>query len=250
MTTLNITASQFAELVRPVLPLACGDDMLPVLNAVLIETDGKWLSATTTDRFRLGIKRVQKYATDDDPSVEWPEFRALVPLRAVRSMLTTFKPRRGSAFASLLLTVEDDRLIVEGAGTFDLFDSSRIVHHLQVGEFPKTRSLIHAALEAPTADRAPEFAVNPAFLADFKACGSRGLRVLTGASRADGKPGAIVVTDDNGFIGMLMPTSVMGAADREDWADFLSPKPEPIKKPAAKKAPPRKRAAAKKGAAA
>lgn len=244
MSTINLRAEQFADLVRPVIPLADATGMMPVLNAVLIEAEGKWLSATATDRFRVGIKRIEKFATDDDPTTEWPEFRALVPLRAVRALLTTFKPQRRSLLTSLSMTVEDDgrRLVTEGVGTFDLFDSSRITHHLEIGEYPAVRSLIRDALAHPVEDRAREFGVNPNFMADFKATGSRGLRIVTGAPRG-GMPGPIVVTDDDGFIGALMPTSAIGEK-AEDWTDFLAPKPEPVAKTASAKRAVKKASAA------
>lgn len=250
MSTLNITARQFADLVNPVLPLAEKDGMIPVLNAVLIETDGKWLSATATDRFRVGIKRIEKIATDDDLAAEWPEFRALIPLRAVRALLATFRPRRNSTIASLAMSVEDDgrKLVTEGVGTFDLFDSSRVTHYLEIGEYPGVRSIIRGALASTPEGRVTEFAVNPFFMADFKACGSRGLRILAGVARENGKPGPLVVTDDEGFIGALMPTNVLSDR-REDWTDFIAAKPKPQEKTVVKKAAPRKRAP-KKGAAA
>lgn len=91
---ITITACELRDLVSPVLPLASKDSMLPILNAVLIETDGKWLSASATDRFRLGIKRIEKRPTEDDPTTEWAPFRAVVPLPALRSLLSVFKPSR------------------------------------------------------------------------------------------------------------------------------------------------------------
>lgn len=64
--------------------------------------------------------------------------------------------------------------------------------------------------------------VSAAFLADFKACGSPTLRLLMGAPN---KP--LIVSDDEGFIGLLMPRRLIAGAAPESWTDFLAEKPEP-----------------------
>lgn len=239
-TTLNLTARELAAVVNPVLPMAGKDDALPVINAVLIETDGKWLYAMSTDRFRIGIKRIAKRPTDDDLTTEWPAFRALIPLRSVRSLLSMFKPTR-SMNPELSLTIDGDNLIAEGAGGFDLFDSSRFTYALTPGEFPDLRALVRKATEGAD-ERGHEAGINPTFLADFKACGSSTLRVTFGAP---GRP--ILLADDEGFIGLLMPRRLVGG-EAEDWTDFLAERP--AKKATAKKAAaPRKRTTRKTSAA-
>lgn len=240
MTAIVLGADRLAELVTPIIPLAGRDDYMPVINAVLIESDGKWLSASATDRFRIGIKRIEKYATDDDPATEWPQFRALVPLRSIKAILAMHKPRRGALPPDLTLTVADNSLTVEAVGAFDLFDSARFTYTLQAGDFPAVRSLIRDALAKPADERATDFGINPDFMADFKAVG-RTLRVVTGPTRANGDKGPLILTDNNGFIGVLTPRRIVEAS--EDWTDFLAEKPEP------KKAPARKRTAKKASAA-
>lgn len=242
MTTINLTASEFAALIRPVLPLAGDDMMLPVLNAVLIETDSKWLSATATDRFRLGIKRIEKRPTEDDEAADWPEFRALIPLRAVRSLLAMFKASRGYN-PSMSLTIEGDKLIAEGTGGFSLFDASRFTHQLENGEYPKVRGIFRECLAVKPEDRRGDFGINPSFMADFKATGATTLRVMGGSGEV-GSGAGIVITDDDGFIGLLMPRRLVNAGGFEDWTDFLAVKPKPVAKPA------RKKPAAKKATAA
>lgn len=217
MTNFTISAAEFRALVAPVLPLACKDDMMPTLCAVLIEGDGKWLSATATDRFRMGIKRIAKRATDDDPATEWPEFRALVPLRSIKSLLTTFKTLRGSLPAQITFTIEDNKLTAEAAGAFDPFDSARFVHYLQDGEYPKVRSLVQQTLDISVEDRVSAIHLDPFFLADWKAIGTKNLRFLMGKAN-----GAILVTDDEGFIGLQMARR--SELRYEDWTDFLAAK--------------------------
>lgn len=229
MTTLTITASEFRALVTPVLPCAGHDGMLPVLTAMQIESHGEWLSASATDRFRLGIKRIKKRATDEDPSTEWPEFKALIPTRAIKSLLASYKPRRGTMDATLTLTVEGNRLTAEAVGLFDLFDAARFVHTLEDGEFPNLRAVMKKAMELPAEERGSEVGFNPSFMADFKAVGAMTLRMLIGGPKTP-----IIFTDDDGFLGCLMPRAI-ATEFREDWTDFLAGKPAP-KKAASKKA--------------
>lgn len=232
MTTLTLTAREFRSLVEPVLPLAGRDDGPPVLAAVMIEAEGRWLSATATDRYRAGIKRIEKRPTDEDESREWPEFSALMPVRVIKSLLTTFKARRGTLDPTLTLTVEDNKLTAEAVGLFDLFDAGRFVHTLQDGEYPKIRKVIKDVLETPEDKRATTVGLNPTFLADFKACTSSTLRLAMGAPNK-----AIVVTDDDGFIGLLMSRKI--AVDSgdfggpEQWGDFLDRKVTPVEPVAA-----------------
>lgn len=199
MTALTLTAREFRTLVEPVLPMAGRDGMLPILTTVLVETDGMWLSAMTTDRFRVGIKRIEKRATEDDPATEWPEFRALIPTRAVRAMLTTFKPKRGTMDPTLTLTVDDNKMTTEAVGLFDLFDSGRFTHYLEDGEYPDLRAVVRKAMDVPDGERQSTIGVNPAFMADFKACGSTTMRLVVGGAKSP-----VVVTDDDGFLGLLM----------------------------------------------
>jgi len=233
MTTLTIDAKEFRALVSPVLPMACKDDMMPAICAVLIEADGKWLSATTTDRFRAGIKRIEKHATDDDPTTEWPEFRALVPMRAIKSLLAMFKPSRGAPSATITLTIESDesgveRLTAEAVGLFDLFDSGRFTHTLiDPAGFPGIRKPFREALETPDDARSSTVGINPSFMADFKAAGGDTLRVVLGGPA---KP--LVVTDDEGFIGLLMPRRLVAEPGEahENSSDFFAEKPQPKKR--------------------
>lgn len=229
METLTLTASEFRALVGPVLPMAGRDYELPVLTSVQIESDGEWLSASATDRFRLGIKRIKKRATDEDPTTAWPEFKALIPTRAIKSLLASYKPRRGTMDPTITLTVEDGKLTAEAVGLFDLFDAARFVHHLEGGEFPNLRSVMRKAMELPADERGFEVGFNPAFMADFKGTGASTLRLLMGTPKTP-----MIFTDDDGFIGCLMPRAIP-AEFREDWTDFLAEKPA-LKKAASKKA--------------
>lgn len=236
MNTLTITPGQFADLIKPVLPFASTDDMLPVLCAIQIRTEGQWLIATATDRFRVAVQRIEKRATDDDPATTWPEFEALIPVRAVKSMLATFKPARRSApVHEMKMTITDDRISVIAAGSFDLFDNAEMGWALETGSFPQVAGLFREALSTPPENRSPVVGVHPAYLRDFATVGGPVLRIELGAFSK-----ALVATNDDGFIALLMPRRLIDGKP-EEWGNFFDEKPEP--KPAAKKRASRKKVA-------
>lgn len=249
MNTIHLTATELSSLIGAVLPFAGKDFELPVLNSVLIETDGKWLYATATDRFRFGVKRIAKRATEEDESTTWPEFRALVPLSSIKALLSLFKPSRAASrqglSPTLSLAVDGDQLIAESTGGFELFSSSRFGYTLMQGQYPDVRKLLRDEL-AHAGDRVSTVGLNTTFLADYKHLGRRDAAVEFTMGSSEGKP--IIIRDHDGFIGLLMPRRLMSTdpADRESWDDYLAEKVEPTPVPKAKSAAELKRQTAKK----
>jgi DNA polymerase III sliding clamp (beta) subunit (PCNA family) len=232
--TITITARQFAGLVDAVIPFASADDDLPVLNTVRIESRGKYLLAMTTDRFRIGVKRL---AAPDDGG--WPEFAATVPLRAVRSIKQVFRPGRGMDTDLTLAITEDDVLTVEPAGALVDMLSARASYSLERAEYPKFASLITKALAAESA--AGEFGVNPKFLADFSKVTGPTVAVRPTAPEEEGKAAPIVISDGEDFLGLLMPRKLIGSTaeprnDLSDWNALLEPPKPAAKKRTSKKA--------------
>lgn len=232
MQTLTISIQHLRSLVEPVLPFTGRDDGFPVLTGVHIKSHGKWLVATTTDRFRVGMKRVAAYDSDGQPC-EWPEFEALIGAGTLKSILSTFKGPRGID-PELTLSVDGDSLEVEAPGGL-LFDRASIAYDLVGGEYPKVASLIKKAME--TEGTAPDAGFNSLFMADFKAAG----HTLT-MKRGSGDRDPIFITDGEDFVGALMPRKLVTDTPAAPWDDILSDKPKPAKK-AAPKRPAKKKAA-------
>ena len=116
MSDLIITARTLKSLVDPVLPLAGRDDMMPVLTAVQVCVDGEWLTATATDRFVMGHKRIKG---------DWPKgWEALIPVTVLRTILRTYKPQRGDD-PELTLGIADGSLTVSSSGGFADFLAPR-----------------------------------------------------------------------------------------------------------------------------
>lgn len=215
MNDLTLTAGQFRRLVTPVLPCVGTDAMLPVLTAMKIETRGKWLLASGTDRFKLGVKRIEC------PEGEWPEFSALVPARAIRNIMSLFKPMR-HLDPEITLSVDKDRLTVSATGGLDMLAAAQASYYLEQGEFPKLHSIVVTELKADPSSMNTGF--NWKHLSAFTAAdGGGGLSV-----RGRGDSHALLVMGED-FIGFVMPRKFAHIAGDAGWGDLLA---VPAKKPA------------------
>lgn len=229
--TLTIDARTLRDLLTPVMPLAGKDDMLPVLCCVLLETEGNTVTAAATDRFRLGVCRAELAA-----DAEQGPFKALVKVGDLKRVLALFKVGRFDA-PVLTFTLDADRLTVTSEGAFDGMLGGSLTFFAETGEFPKLTKIILEALTAE-GERPAEFAVNGAFLADFKHAVRDGhpLQVRAGVDLK--KPIAILCGDH--FAGVIMPRALISDSGskpaHEQWIDWLTPKPEPkpARKPRAK----------------
>lgn len=217
MNELTLTARQLRELVDPVVPLAARTGDLPVLNTVLVETRGEYVTATATDRFRLGICRI-KLGTDDEPVVPPMGFRALIGLRELRTILAFFKSDRYSN-PSLKLKQETESLTVSQAGAFDGVLGAELTIELARGEYPTIVSVLRDALALTEPQTEQSF--NAAFLADFKHAIRHGESLTVRMGR--GRTPAVVTVGEH-FVGAIMPrTDVHGAEGvRDQWLTFLA----------------------------
>lgn len=214
-TSVSIAASDFHRLVKAVIPLADRGVALPVLNAVWLRGHGQWISATATDRYRVGVKRVK---------CEAPEgWQALIPLSALRSLLATFKPSLRND-PTLTLTPDGTRLAVSVAGLDSWADITGGTLHFRLdeGQYPKSIDDLlagYAAASDPLPDGA---AFNPHFLADFKAASEGGEPMRLGSDRilGNGKPNALVVRIGDHFIGAVIGARIVDA-ERPDWTDLF-----------------------------
>lgn len=224
--TLTITVRNLKALVDPVLPCAGGDDMLPVLTCLQIRSYGGWLVASATDRFRLGVHRQRG---------EWPaDWAALVPVRTLRGIFSTFKAGRGSDPELALTIVDDHNLKVELTGGLagDLFTEASITYPLISGEFPDLGKIISAAIDAEP--EAGDRKFNWKYLSAFAAADHLG----SGLVMHGGNPSMpMLVTDGADFVGILMPRRVepAEALSLSSWTDILTPSTSPAKKAPAKK---------------
>lgn len=209
--TVTLKASQFRNLVSPVIPLASLGHDIPLLAAVLIEGHGHYLTATATDRYRMGVQRIK---TGEDVT----GFTALVSTRSLRSILSIFKTTR-SFNPVLSIAIKDDTLAIEATGALDMdgFVSGSMAWPLVTGEYPKTRSIIATAQAQATEG---DFLFNPALMADFKAAQHQGDPMLMRGTA--GKAIFVQVGDD--FVGCIMPVAAeRGPEFDADWSAHFAP---------------------------
>ena len=217
--TIDVRASAFAELVKPIIPLASPDGMLPILNAVKVETRGEYMTATATDRFRVGISRIKP----DGPTPAG--FNALIRLSELRQMLTIFKATKNNdPILTLTLEITDDhtsRLRVTQSGGFNFIDAS-MTFGLMTGDYPRTAPLF-TSFAKNTSEPAALVGMNAAYLADFRhALRNRSDTLVIHAANAN-KPTIVTVHDY--FIGAIMPVSVNADdSNATKWVAFLTDK--------------------------
>lgn len=84
-TTVRLTTADLVRLLRPVIPLAAQDKLIPVLNGVWLHTTGHQLVATATDRYRIGVQRI---TLENRPRYKLAP--TVIPLAVVRHVLDTF----------------------------------------------------------------------------------------------------------------------------------------------------------------
>lgn len=218
MSDLIITARTLKSLVDPVLPLAGSDWELPVLTAVQVRVDGEWLTATATDRFVMGYKRIKG---------DWPKgWEALIPVTVLRTILRTYKPQRGDD-PELTLGIADGSLTVSSSGGFADFLGAQTTYRLQDGEFPGVLKVVQDLLDVEPAPGVPAF--NPAFLGRFAAAGADTV-ALHYYAPSPAKP--MLVTDGETFWGAIMTRRNVGesATNATTLRHLLAPitaKPKP-----------------------
>jgi len=213
-TTVTMKASQFHDLVAPVMPLADKSGNLPALGAVLIQANGPYLLATATDRYRVGIQRVRL----DEAA---PGFTALISLRSLKSILSIFKVSR-SADPDLSITSAEHMLTVDAIGAMDLdpygIVSGRMSWPLVAGDYPKG---IHDIITASsTAQPEGPLLLNANLLADFKFAQVQGHPMVM-RGRVEG---ATFIQIGPDFIGAIMSVRASLASELDaDWTTFLAP---------------------------
>lgn len=220
-TTVHLTANRLRALLTPVIPLADKGDTMPVLNAVLLRSTNKHLTATATDRYRLGIQRVP---IDDAPK---KPLRAVLGLRDAKSILAIFKPTR-THDPLLSLTFTGDKVTVATADGMAAGLEGSLTWALERGEYPYVDSLVIDAFKDD--GTSSDAVINPTFLADFRHATAFAGEPLVVRVRQH-KPWAIRVGYD--FIGVQMPirggaATFNFAAALDGWVLDTEPKKEKV----------------------
>lgn len=222
MSELEVNYRTFVDLLKPVLPHVCADDMLPALNSVHLQlTKENYLVASGTDRFTLGVSRTEDPLSDPDPT---GPFDIIIPLPDVKQIITVFKPAPRMAHRAPTLTfrLEKDKIAVVVEDRHDdivkalyRFDS----YPLTQPGYPDLAAIVVKAVADKTT-RARVANVNAKYLARFQHAVSDATPI-TVHSAAPRKP--VVVTAGNHFIGAIMPVNAESPDPpiSSSWDDLL-----------------------------
>lgn len=227
-TTITTTSRRLAALVGPVIPLADHTRYaLPILAAVLLRGHGEHgMTALATDRYRIGVCRDEQIAAPVG-------FQAVVPVTALRSIVTMFRATKDHDPELTLEFVQDALSGVVHVGTQTLgldIEGARITYRLMVGEYPKVDSVLASAFDGAEATAAP-IGLNVRLLADFAAAARDGAPTVFYISKPM-RPLGVAVGDH--FRGAIMPLRITHdgtppAPLDGAWSSLISP---PAKTPA------------------
>lgn len=236
---VSLTTNTLHRLLQPVAPLAHRDGDLPAINAVHVERIGDYLTATATDRFRVGVQRVR---VEEMPA---GEFACLIRLEQVRSILALFKAtRRGRPEVTVDLHLEDGRLVVEQHVPGDEFSEMRAAFPTfgatyeprgHGAGYPDLHGLITRTIAAKTDDAPNHWGISLSLLAGFAQAVKRngnGYDEALWMHRPKGaKLGPLLLAVGDDFVGMIMPRRLHGETSWgealetvEGWARFLTDK--------------------------
>lgn len=216
MHTLTITAKDFTQLVRPVIPHAERSETFPLLASVYLTTINKRLHAVATDRFTIGIQRAPQEVTAPK------NLAAAIPIRAIRQILATFKPSRNvNPEITFEFTDTEVRVSTEGldSGVFG-GSTAAFTFHLAQGDYPPVARLFHFD-EVPADQMAHTIMLNPSYMAKFAQALIHGEPMIMHPARK-GKP--LMVTVGIDFIGLIVPMRFAEGDTpvADEWADFAA----------------------------
>lgn len=106
MTRITVDLNVLRNLLTASLPFAGEEYSMPTINAVDLQGKGKWLVATATDRYIVGMTRTAVEGVDG--------FAALIKVADAKHILRTLAAAKGQAAAvTVSLVVNDGRLTIE-----------------------------------------------------------------------------------------------------------------------------------------
>jgi len=213
-SAITVDLARLRTLLTTVLPFAGGDLSLPVIATVKLEGRGGRLLAIATDRYTLGVSKIEVEDCDG--------FEALVKAKDVRHILATFKNRKAIE-SKVALTVSDGSITVSLVdGLFADADDLTARYSLMDGTYPK---VLHIFRDWKPAESAVA-GCNPLFLARFQHVTSmRGepVKVSIGAGR-----NPVIVQAGDYFIGAIMPVTYDKAVAPFDLSAWVDSEPEAV----------------------
>jgi DNA polymerase III sliding clamp (beta) subunit (PCNA family) len=213
-TTITVDLNQLRTLLMTVLPFTGGDIGLPVLASVKLEVRGDRLLAIATDRYTLGVSKINVEDADG--------FEALVKAKDVRHILNTFKNRKAIQ-SKVALTVSEGSITVSLVdGLFADAEDLTARYGLMDGTFPKVLEIFRQWKPADSG----VIGCNPAYLARFQHVTSmRGepVRMSVGSGTSP-----VIVQAGDYFLGAIMPVRFDKATGPVELSAWVEGEPEAV----------------------
>jgi hypothetical protein len=201
-----IRADELHRLLSDVLPFAGTDDTLPMLRCVHIESDGKRLLAATTDRFTMGVSKVDIPEGGDHGVLQDVQF--LLGPTDVSTLIKIAKTVKRDIY-SRFVTISKIGEIPPGCTVptftyrFAFFSGESITVKPFDAEFPKFKQLIPSG--EPIARAMSAFTASYLAKFDKVANDSGRIQIYSFDDNEYGGAKPTVVLIGNNFIGMIMP---------------------------------------------
>lgn len=187
-------------------PFASKDDMLPSINAIRIEGDRNVVTMAATDRYALGVLRLDLRSGRDpkEAAEAGSPFEATLDLAGFGRALDALSPRSAGEQSVLDVTIQrtDDYVTLTAGRAGAMSDSLPYPTFLVYnrGDFPKWRGLLDLILEGVGADDvANQVLLDPRQLAKLAPLGGQARLHMNREHKA------LVATIGETFIGVVMP---------------------------------------------
>lgn len=225
MTKFNITTADVRKIERAIGQYASKDVTLPVINRIELRVEGKYVYASTTDRYRLAVVRVPLAAYSDDYAQHGRLTISLGDLERISKSVDVKAP-----YAPVRFERYDEDSDAPRATATDVYGGAEWALGGQDVEMPPLGELISGALAdcRSAADGndgavAASFAANPAYVADLKrtatALKERGEPAVFHPASRRTKPFLVTIGQD--FLLLQMPMRVEPAAAAETLAEWV-----------------------------
>jgi hypothetical protein len=216
----ELRTDQILKLIGSVIKLASTDVTLVQINSVMLRRQGNYLTATTTDRYAIGMCRDYLDPNLDAPADGW---RFGLPLADAKALLTFARKCRASKITVVPVVATDTDLTVGHDALFKASGNSEFLRD----EFPNVWTLLGKMLKR---DGGPDLAgvyverftqfYDAQRIAD-STIGGRNPMTIWKAGLGDSPAWALKIGTD--FIGVVMGCRLGDTTDNDvsDWGDLL-----------------------------
>lgn len=206
-TSFKVTKRELVETLTRIIKFASNDPTLPSLHGIAFEMRDQRFTAMATDRFALGVDAIDVLIEREYGNVERPhvaDFGVFVSKPQVTMLTAVLKAHPDE---SVVIAVDGDRLTI-----------ADITVGVDVVKIVEWRSLVRSTSRCVEDISAPRVqSVNPALAAKFAHIKRAQLYLHNQPSKA------MFVTDNDRFVGILMPVRPPSDTTVTELLDRIAP---------------------------